>query len=68
MKYQYYSQISDKYGLIILDDRTVLYKDGNLLVQNRRFRGPKQMGKVNQPEPELLPPEAPGNQLPMLKQ
>ena len=68
MKYQYYSQISDKYGLIIVDDRTVLYKDGNLLVQNRRFRGPKQMGKVTRPEPELLPPEAPGNQLPMLKQ
>ena len=67
LKYQYYSEISERHGLIILDDRTVLYKDGNLLVRGRRFRGPRQVGTVN-PEAELLPPEPPGRtQLPALK-
>jgi len=56
MEYQYYSQISDKFGLIILDDRTVLYKDGNLLVQGRRWRRPRQVAKLP-PEAELLPSE-----------
>lgn len=58
MKYQYYSDISDKHGLIILDDRTVLHKDGSLLVQGRRWRRPKQVATVNNP-PELYPPEPP---------
>ena len=49
MKYQYYAQISDKFGLIILDDRTVLYKDGNMLVQGRRWRRPRQVGTVDGP-------------------
>jgi len=66
MKYQYYSQISDKYGLIILDDRTVLHKDGNLLVRGRRWRGPRQVATVN-PDPEMLPPDPPRSHLPMLK-
>ncbi len=66
LKYQYYSQISDKYGLIILDEGTVLYKDGNLLVRGRRWRGPRQMGRVN-PEAELLAPESPRTHLPALK-
>lgn len=67
LKYQYYSQISDKYGLIILDDRTVLYKDGNLLVQGRRWRRPRQVGTAP-PEAELLPPEPPSRtHLPALK-
>ena len=67
MKYQYYSQISERHGLIILDDRTVLYKNGNLLIQGRRFRGPRQVGTVPS-EAELLPPEPSNrNQLPALK-
>jgi hypothetical protein len=71
MKYQYYSQISERHGLIILDDRTVLHKSGNLLVQGRRWGRAKQVGTapvmetsttvtVTPEEPELLPP-SPGD-------
>jgi hypothetical protein len=42
MKYQYYSEISNRHGLIILDDRTVLHKSGQLLVQGKRWGRPKQ--------------------------
>jgi len=42
MKYQYYSHISERHGLIILDDRTVLHKSGQLLVQGKRWGRPKQ--------------------------
>jgi magnesium-transporting ATPase (P-type) len=65
MKYQYYSQISERHGLIILDDRTVLHKSGQLLVQGKRWGRPKQAKKtavapdertvtVSPEEPELL--------------
>jgi hypothetical protein len=57
MKYQYYSDISDKHGLIILDDHTVLHKNGHLLVKNRRWRGPKQVGKASS-QPELYSPDS----------
>ena len=67
MKYQYYSQISDKFGLIILDDRTVLYKDGNMLVQGRRWRRPRQVGTADVTEPEVILPENPGRSLPAPK-
>ncbi len=67
MKYQYYSQISDKFGLIILDDRTVLYKDGNMLVQGRRWRRPRQVGTTDVADPELILPENPGRSLPAPK-
>jgi hypothetical protein len=68
MKYQYYSQISDKFGLIILDDRTVLYKDGNMLVQGRRWRGPRQVGTAEVPDTEVIPPGYQGrNRLPAPK-
>ena len=60
MKYQYHAQIADKFGLIILDDRTVLYKDGNMLVQGRRWRRPRQVGTVAGTEEELITPETPG--------
>jgi hypothetical protein len=58
LQYEYYSQISDKFGLIILDDRTVLYKDGNLLVQGRGWRRRRQVAKLA-PETELLPDDNP---------
>ncbi|MFZ2087645.1 MAG: hypothetical protein WAU47_03640 [Desulfobaccales bacterium] len=76
MKYQYYSQISERHGLIILDDRTVLHKNGQLLVQGKRWgrvRQPKnaQVARDGRPvnvspeEPELLSSQTPGNpQLP----
>ncbi len=47
MKYQYYSQISERHGLIILDDRTVLHKNGQLLVRGRRWGRPKQAKNVD---------------------
>ena len=56
MKYQYYSDISAKHGLIILDDQTVLHKNGNLLVKGRRWRGPKQVGTAPG-QKELYAPE-----------
>lgn len=59
MKYQYYSDISAKHGLIILDDHTVLARNGDLLVKGRRWRGPKQVGKSTTPPPELYSPEPP---------
>ncbi len=68
MKYQYYADISDKHGLIILDDNTVLHKSGNLLVQGgRRWRRPKQVGRPVSQEPELMPPEPPNRSLPVSK-
>jgi len=78
MKYQYYTQISDRHGLIILDDRTVLHKNGQLLVQGKRWGRPKQAknaagGKgdknatVTPEEPELLSQAPSQNQLPSPK-
>jgi hypothetical protein len=62
MRYQYYTEISERHGLIILDDRTVLHKSGSLLVQGRRWRRPKQVGtapaSATTVEAEILPPEA----------
>lgn len=60
MKYQYYSQISDKFGLIILDDRTVLYKDGHMLVQGRRWGRLRQVGTADVADPELILSKNPG--------
>ncbi|MDD3580545.1 MAG: hypothetical protein PHW74_05950 [Desulfobacca sp.] len=67
MEYEYYSEISDKFGLIILDDRTVLHKDGNLLIQGRKWRRARQVGKLpdslrlaqsqNRPEDQLPVPK-----------
>jgi hypothetical protein len=57
MKYQYYTDISEKHGLIILDDRTVLHKNGSLLIKGRRWRRPKQVNTVSS-QPELVPPES----------
>jgi hypothetical protein len=66
MQYQYYNDISNKYGLIILEDQTVLHKNGDLLVQGgRRFRRAKQVGKLP-PQPQILPSQ-PGDNLPMVK-
>lgn len=56
MEYQYYSEISDKFGLIILDDRTVIHKDGNLLIQGRKWRRARQVGKLPQ-ELKLVQPQ-----------
>ncbi|AEB09001.1 hypothetical protein [Desulfobacca acetoxidans] len=69
MQYQYYTDISNKYGLIILEDQTVLHKNGDLLVQgNRRFRRARQVGKLP-PQTQLLQPQSGMDEnLPMLKE
>jgi hypothetical protein len=56
LQYQYYTNISERHGLIILDDRTVLHKNGSILVQGSRWRRPKQVATVDS-QAELLPPE-----------
>ncbi len=61
MKYQYYTEISERHGLIILDDRTVIHKSGNLLVQGARFGRPRQVGEPLPVEPELPPPPDSGS-------
>jgi hypothetical protein len=66
MQYQYYNDISNKFGLIILEDQTVLHKNGDLLIQgSRRFRRAKQVGKLS-PQPQIIQSQ-PGDNLPMVK-
>jgi hypothetical protein len=69
MQYQYYSDISNKYGLIILEDKTVLHKNGDLLIQgSRRFRRAKQVGKMP-PQPQIVQPSTGlDDNLPMIKE
>jgi hypothetical protein len=70
MQYQYYNDISNKYGLIILEDQTVLHKNGDLLVQgSRRFRRAKQVGKATpQPQQIIQPQSGLDDNLPMVKE
>ncbi len=79
MRYQYYSDISDRHGLIILDDRTVIHKSGQLLVKGKRWGRPKaeknaaipreaEGVKVSAEEPEMLSSQPSGRpQLPAPK-
>ena len=67
MEYEYYSEISDKFGLIILDDRTVLHKDGNLLVQGRKWRRARQVGKLSDNLKLAQSQKRPEDQLPVPK-
>jgi hypothetical protein len=39
MEYQYKSEVAERLGLIILDDNTVLNKEGKLLVKGKRSKG-----------------------------
>ncbi len=69
MQYQYYTDISNKYGLIILDDQTVLHKNGDLLIQGaRRFRRAKQVGKASSTPQIIQPSSGTNGNLPMLKE
>lgn len=38
MEYHYKSQVADKYGLVILEDNTVLNRDGKLLVRGKKWK------------------------------
>ncbi len=37
MEYQYKTQVAEKFGLVILEDNTVLNSSGKLLVNGRKF-------------------------------
>jgi hypothetical protein len=52
MEYQYKSEVAERYGLIILDDNTVLNKDGELLVRGKKFKGSVQL------LPDTSPPKS----------
>ena len=38
MEYQYKTQVAEKFGLVILEDNTVLNSSGKLLVNGRKFK------------------------------
>lgn len=38
MEYHYKSQVAEKYGLVILEDNTVLNRDGKLLVRGKKWK------------------------------
>jgi len=38
MAYQYRSEVAERFGLIILDDNTVLNSEGKLLIQGRKWK------------------------------
>jgi hypothetical protein len=40
MEYQYKARIAEKFGLVILEDKTVLNSSGKLLVNGRKFGKP----------------------------
>lgn len=67
MQYEYYSDISNKFGLIILDDRTVIHRDGNLLVQGRKWRKPRQVAELPEEAKMIQPPPANDDHLPVPK-
>jgi len=39
MEYQYKTEVAEKFGLVILDDNTVLNSQGKLLVRGKKFKG-----------------------------
>ena len=62
MEYQYKSEVAERYGLIILEDNTVLSRDGRLLLDGRKSAGRRGMlpdGTADGP-----PSVVPGPQLP----
>ncbi|SMC22395.1 hypothetical protein SAMN02746041_01420 [Desulfacinum hydrothermale DSM 13146] len=38
MEYQYKSEVAERYGLVILEDNTVINRDGKLLVRGRKWK------------------------------
>ncbi len=59
MSYQYRSEVAERFGLIILDDNTVLNSEGKLLVQGRKWKSsvpllpgaPEQRSEQEKPAP-----------------
>lgn len=62
MEYQYKSEVAERYGLIILEDNTVLSRDGRLLVDGRRSGARRRLLAAERADG---PPRVPaGTQLP----
>jgi hypothetical protein len=55
MAYQYRSDVAERFGLIILDDNTVLNSDGKLLIQGRKWKAsvPLLPGSTQEPAVEV---------------
>lgn len=47
MEYRYRSEVAERYGLIILEDNTVLSRDGRLLMDGRKSRGRNRLLPAN---------------------
>jgi hypothetical protein len=58
MDYQYRSEVAERFGLIILDDKTVLNSEGKLLVDGRSPKKalPLLPGKISDADPSDRPP------------
>lgn len=61
MEYQYRSEVAERFGLIILDDRTVLNKEGVLLLEGTKNRGkvPMLPAKTTETGSDSAPPVLP---------
>lgn len=62
MDYRYRSQVAERFGLVILDDHTVLNHSGQLLIRGRKWKDSvplltAEAGAVPQPAAEPMEPE-----------
>lgn len=62
MEYQYKSEVAERFGLIILEDNTVLNRDGKLLVGGRKWK--EQIPLLPEETSETSRPGTAGPQLP----
>lgn len=58
MEYQYKSQVAERFGLVILEDNTVLNSSGKLLVNGKKFKDAVQL--LPEPSREDKPSDKPG--------
>lgn len=58
MEYQYKSQVAERFGLIILEDNTVMNSQGKLLVNGKKWKDAVPM--LPEPAADKNPPENPG--------
>jgi len=63
MDYQYRSEVAERFGIIILDDMTVISSEGKLLLNGKKGKGaipqlPAKTSEADTPEPPVLPAPA----------
>jgi len=61
MEYQYKSEVAERYGLVILEDNTVINRDGKLLVRGRKWKDAVPLLEARTEPP---PPASPREGLP----